>query len=84
MIVCSSVFYNHYKCYLNAMCYTLLFCRYCPILPMSLINGASGIGTGWSTNIPNFNVREVMENVRRLIRDEAPLEMVILTMCILF
>eukprot|EP00501_MAST-03F_sp_TOSAG23-6_P001722 GSMAST32.ASY1.ANO1.1796.1 assembled CDS len=26
-----------------------------PIIPMVLINGASGIATGWSTSIPNFN-----------------------------
>ena len=30
---------------------------YIPILPMILVNGASGIGTGWATNIPNFNPR---------------------------
>ena len=30
-----------------------------PILPMILVNGASGIGTGWATNIPNYNPRFV-------------------------
>lgn len=25
---------------------------YLPILPMVLVNGAEGIGTGWSTSIP--------------------------------
>lgn len=25
---------------------------YIPILPMILVNGADGIGTGWSCNIP--------------------------------
>ena len=24
---------------------------YCPILPMVLVNGAEGIGTGWSTKV---------------------------------
>ena len=33
---------------------------YYPIIPMSLVNGASGIGTGWSTEIPNFNPRELV------------------------
>ena len=30
---------------------------YCPIIPMVLVNGAEGIGTGWSTKIPNYDVR---------------------------
>ena len=30
----------------------------------------SGIGTGWSTKIPNYNPRDVVENVRRLIKNE--------------
>lgn len=28
---------------------------YIPIIPMLLVNGATGIGTGWSTDIPMFN-----------------------------
>ncbi|GAB7354952.1 hypothetical protein MBLNU459_g5568t1 [Dothideomycetes sp. NU459] len=38
---------------------------YIPILPMILINGADGIGTGWSTSIPNYNPEEVIENLKR-------------------
>ncbi|KAL7784854.1 DNA topoisomerase [Trichoderma ceciliae] len=38
---------------------------YAPILPMVLINGADGIGTGWSTSIPNYHPLEVMKNIRR-------------------
>lgn len=30
---------------------------YCPIIPMVLVNGAEGIGTGWAVKIPNFNVK---------------------------
>jgi len=30
---------------------------YMPIIPMILVNGCQGIGTGWSTFIPNFNPR---------------------------
>merc|ERR1712227_653617 len=33
---------------------------YMPILPMVLVNGADGIGTGWMTKIPNFNQRVVV------------------------
>lgn len=25
---------------------------YLPIIPMTLVNGAEGIGTGWSTSVP--------------------------------
>jgi DNA topoisomerase-2 len=37
---------------------------------MVLVNGAEGIGTGWSTKIPNYNPREIVENVRRMINNE--------------
>jgi DNA topoisomerase-2 len=33
---------------------------YIPIIPMVLINGCSGIGTGFSTNLPNFNPTDVI------------------------
>ncbi|KAL2266989.1 hypothetical protein VTJ83DRAFT_4266 [Remersonia thermophila] len=38
---------------------------YVPILPMVLVNGADGIGTGWSTNIPNFHPIDIVENLKR-------------------
>jgi DNA topoisomerase-2 len=34
---------------------------YYPILPMILINGCEGIGTGYSTSIPCFSVQEIIE-----------------------
>ncbi|KFD55492.1 hypothetical protein M513_03544 [Trichuris suis] len=45
---------------------------YCPILPTVLINGAEGIGTGWSTKVPNYNPRELVDNIRRMMNDEEP------------
>ncbi|KAH8244800.1 hypothetical protein KR032_000475 [Drosophila birchii] len=48
---------------------------YLPIIPMVLINGAEGIGTGWSTKIPNHNPREIMRNLKRMINGEQPQEM---------
>ncbi|XP_051681623.2 DNA topoisomerase 2-alpha isoform X2 [Oryctolagus cuniculus] len=48
---------------------------YIPIIPMVLINGAEGIGTGWSCKIPNFDVREIVNNIRRLMDGEEPLPM---------
>ncbi|KAB8301348.1 hypothetical protein EYC80_003229 [Monilinia laxa] len=38
---------------------------YFPVVPMVLINGADGIGTGWSTNIPNYHPIEVVNNLKR-------------------
>ena len=43
---------------------------YIPILPMVLVNGAEGIGTGWSTKIPNYNPREIVRNLRKMIDGE--------------
>ncbi|XP_057870528.2 DNA topoisomerase 2 [Cryptomeria japonica] len=43
---------------------------YVPIIPMVLVNGSEGIGTGWSTFVPNYNPRDVVANVRRLLNDE--------------
>eukprot|EP00933_Yihiella_yeosuensis_P069787 TRINITY_DN7678_c0_g2_i1.p1 TRINITY_DN7678_c0_g2~~TRINITY_DN7678_c0_g2_i1.p1 ORF type:complete len:1431 (+),score=413.67 TRINITY_DN7678_c0_g2_i1:106-4398(+) len=44
---------------------------YCPILPLVLVNGADGIGTGWSTSVPNFNPREIIRNIQLFLRGEA-------------
>lgn len=38
---------------------------YAPVLPMVLVNGADGIGTGWSTSIPNYNPIEIVENLKK-------------------
>ncbi|KAJ7542297.1 hypothetical protein O6H91_10G100200 [Diphasiastrum complanatum] len=46
---------------------------YCPIIPMVLVNGSEGIGTGWSTFVPNYNPRDIVANIRHLLKDE-PLE----------
>ncbi|GJN14056.1 hypothetical protein PR202_gb00831 [Eleusine coracana subsp. coracana] len=43
---------------------------YVPIIPMVLVNGSEGIGTGWSTFIPNYNPRDIIANLRRLLNDE--------------
>lgn len=34
--------------------------RYAPVVPMVLINGAEGIGTGWSTSIPNHDPEDIV------------------------
>lgn len=48
---------------------------YLPILPMCLVNGAEGIGTGWATMIPQFNVREIAENLRLMMKGQAPVKL---------
>ncbi|XP_028931374.1 DNA topoisomerase 2-alpha [Ornithorhynchus anatinus] len=48
---------------------------YIPIVPMVLVNGAEGIGTGWSCKLPNYDVREVVNNIRRMMDGEEPLPM---------
>eukprot|EP00931_Biecheleriopsis_adriatica_P084095 TRINITY_DN5779_c0_g2_i5.p1 TRINITY_DN5779_c0_g2~~TRINITY_DN5779_c0_g2_i5.p1 ORF type:complete len:1403 (-),score=411.44 TRINITY_DN5779_c0_g2_i5:164-4372(-) len=44
---------------------------YCPILPTVLVNGADGIGTGWSTSVPNYNPRDIIHNIQKYLRGEA-------------
>lgn len=38
---------------------------YVPIIPFALVNGISGIGTGFSCNIPSFHPMELVEYLRR-------------------
>ena len=49
---------------------------YCPILPMVLVNGCDGIGTGYSTCVPNYNPREIIANLKRMTAGMEPTEMV--------
>jgi DNA topoisomerase-2 len=41
-----------------------------PIIPISLINGAEGIGTGWSTSIPCHNPMDCVQWLRNRINGE--------------
>lgn len=43
---------------------------YLPVIPMVLVDGADGIGTGWSTAIPNYNPLDIVDNIRRKMRGE--------------
>lgn len=49
---------------------------YIPIIPMVLVNGAEGIGTGWACKISNFDVREIVNNINRMLNHQDPLQMV--------
>jgi len=43
---------------------------YVPVIPMVLVNGSDGIGTGWSSTVPTYDPRGIIANIRRLIRGE--------------
>jgi DNA topoisomerase II len=43
---------------------------YVPVIPMVLVNGSDGIGTGWSSTVPTYNPRSLIANIRRLIAGE--------------
>lgn len=51
-------------------------CQYVPVIPMLLVNGADGIGTGWSTSIPSYNPTEIIENLRRRMKGSSKADMV--------
>lgn len=40
---------------------------YMPSIPMILVNGANGIGTGYSTSIPPFKVADIIHNLKVML-----------------
>jgi len=49
---------------------------YVPVVPMILINGTTGIGTGFSTNIPCFNIKDIIKNMKLVLSGKEQVEMV--------
>ncbi|KAL7470191.1 hypothetical protein ACHAXS_013585 [Conticribra weissflogii] len=43
---------------------------FCPIIPLLLVNGCQGIGTGWSTFIPQHDPRDVLSYIRAKLDGE--------------
>jgi DNA topoisomerase-2 len=43
---------------------------YIPIIPMILVNGTDGVGTGFSTQMPCYNPMDIVNNILRLIRGD--------------
>ncbi|KAK4533368.1 hypothetical protein CCYA_CCYA16G4250 [Cyanidiococcus yangmingshanensis] len=43
-----------------------------PIIPMALVNGIDGVGTGWSTSVPAFHPLELIGNIRRMLDGQSP------------
>ena len=66
---------------------------YIPIIPMILVNGGIGIGTGYSTNIPQYNPSEIIDTCKLIcnviksskitVKKEEDLEMVYDTLSVL-
>lgn len=48
---------------------------YMPVIPMVLVNGAEGIGTGWSTSVTTYNPRDIIGCLRQMIAGNAPTEL---------
>ena len=48
---------------------------YIPIIPMILVNGSEGIGTGYSTNIPCYNPIDIVNNIKSLINSDGTAEL---------
>ncbi|KAJ8367356.1 hypothetical protein AAFF_G00320550 [Aldrovandia affinis] len=46
-----------------------------PHNPLVLVNGAEGIGTGWACKIPNYDPREIVNNINRMLSHQDPLPM---------
>ena len=42
---------------------------YLPIIPTILVNGALGLGTGWSTKIPMWNVNDIITYMKNVIKN---------------
>ena len=49
--------------------------HYIPILPMVLINGALGIGTGFSTSVPCYEPKAVLRAIRAMLKGDEPEEL---------
>ncbi|XP_054287254.1 DNA topoisomerase 2-like isoform X2 [Macrosteles quadrilineatus] len=49
---------------------------YVPVIPIVLVNGASGIGTGWMTKIPNYNPRDIITAIRNMMDGKEPTKLI--------
>lgn len=50
--------------------------HYAPVIPMLLVNGADGIGTGWSCKLPQFNPVDLVTYIRDKINNRPTNELV--------
>jgi DNA topoisomerase-2 len=43
---------------------------YLPIIPMILVNGSDGIGTGWSSKCPQFNPLDIIKSIKNKLSNK--------------
>ncbi|XP_057418045.1 DNA topoisomerase 2-like isoform X2 [Lotus japonicus] len=43
---------------------------YLPIIPLVLVNGVSGIATGWNCSIPCYNPKDIIANIKCFLNDD--------------
>ena len=48
---------------------------YVPIIPMVLVNGMTGIGTGFSTSVPKYDIKDIIKNMKRKIKKKSYLSL---------
>ena len=56
--------------YKNDDGYTIEPTYFWPSIPMILVNGSSGIGTGYATDIPKYNPIEIINTIKKLIENK--------------
>ena len=49
---------------------------YAPVIPMLLVNGTDGIGTGWSSRVPQFNPMDLVKTIKAKIKGEKVKELI--------
>ena len=45
--------------------------NFAPIIPLLLVNGAQGIGTGWATSVPKYHPLDVVNSIRAKLNGDA-------------
>jgi len=50
--------------------------NYIPIIPLVLVNGMVGIGTGFSTNIPQYNPIDIIKNIKNKLNNKPYKDMI--------
>jgi DNA topoisomerase-2 len=45
--------------------------HYVPVIPMALVNGSYGIGTGYMTSVPNYNPLDIIRNIKAKLKGKS-------------